>query len=604
MEINKKILTAAEILYSSGLTAKEALNSPDTKVKKATEFLYSMRLCEDNLSIELIIAMNALYRPGPNEEIPTYIKNGRSGHWEYDTPELEPILSVTNGVIVYQEQVMQIVRDLAGYSWGRSDLVRRAMSKKHQDEIDAERHTFIYGDESLGIPGCIKNGISETAANKIYDKMVAFAKYAFNKSHAAAYSITSYYCAWCKEYYPEEYFCSVMNWTESIEALAETIADAKDFGVEVMPPDVNYSEKNFTVNNHKVVFGLSNVKNVGAEAQEIIRTRKDAAFTDIKDFLIRCKINTGALKALINAGAFDSLGYTREQLDLNLPYMQELVDFATTIYKKTQFIESARKVQTFVDQYLDVDKLKERISAENIHGFLITSKVVPTTESIEKRINTAKEKILDIIEDIEDIDIEDCEINEHERLEKEKEVLGLYLTGHPIDSYLVCTDDIVDTVANDNATSELSGIVENIKVRKDKNGKEWASFELSDKTASIKCVAFSNSYDAVKDLVKNGAAVCLQMVIVIDDFNSTDTDISLQGIVRDAQLLRKRSNAFRYITKNIRTWVEDDYKKLEAYSNIEGSPLQILDETTGLIYNASFTVNDDVLLAGAKKIAS
>ena len=496
---------------------------------------------------------------------------------------------------------MQIVRDLAGYSWGRSDLVRRAMSKKHQDEIDAERKVFIHGDEKLNIPGCIKNGISEAAANKIYDKMVSFAKYAFNKSHAAAYSVTSYYCAWCKEYYPEEYFCAVMRWAEDIEEIASIIADAKDFNVEVLPPDINYSEKDFTINNNKIIFGLSNIKNVGESADEIMRVRSKALFTDIKDFIMRCHVNSGALKSLIWAGAFDSLGYTREQLDINFPYMSELITLSANIAAKEKFIESARKVQAFVDEYQDVEELKERIKAEKISGFQITSKSVPSKESIERRISTAKERIIEFLEDCEDIEIEDCEVNEHESLQQEKEVLGLYLTGHPIDSYLVFTDKIDDAIPDE--TTEISGIIQSIKIRKDKRGRDWAVFELSDNTATMNCIAFADNYEIIKDLCKDGNAVSIKGNIGIDDFRSTDDDIILQCVVREIEPLRKRSKTFRYVTKSIATWAESDYSKIQKYKDEAGAPLQILDSTTGLVYKASFTVNEDILSIGAKKIA-
>ena len=216
-------------------------------------------------SLEDVIAGISLYRPGPMDFIPQYIrgKNDRSSI-TYDCPQLEPILAPTYGCIVYQEQVMQIVRDLAGYTLGRSDLLRRAMSKKKAAVMEKERNTFVYGDEETGVPGCIKNGIDEQTANKIYDEMIDFAKYAFNKSHAAAYAVVSYQTAWLKYYYPVEYMAALMTSViDNPTKVAEYIYVCRQMGIRILPPDINKGEADFSVDGGDIRYGLAAIKSIG-----------------------------------------------------------------------------------------------------------------------------------------------------------------------------------------------------------------------------------------------------------------------------------------------------------------------------------------------------
>lgn len=604
-KLSDKVLNNTKILNETGLSIKELKSSSDEEVINAINFLSSQGLMDNNLSINQIIAMNALYRPGPNKEIPNYIKNGKAGHWEYATPKLKPILDSTNGIIIFQEQVMQIFRDLAGYSLGQSDLIRRAMSKKKEYVIKQERQYFIYGNKEKNIVGCVNNGVSEEAANQIYDAMVDFAKYAFNKSHSAAYGVLAYQCAYLKEYYTKEYLCSILNWTDAIDDFAEIISDAKDFGVEVTPPDINYSEEKFDVVNDKIVFGLGNIKGIGSiAATNIINVRKkDGKFTDFKDFLFRTRADKKTITNLVKAGAFDSLGYNRTQLDIDMPYIKELLDILSEINKKERFIEVARAVQSFADEYNDIELFKERMTKEKISGFIVTSKTVPSKESIEKRINNAKNKIVEMLEDFNDIEIEACEEDNTVKLEQEKMVLGLFLTGHPIDDYFVPTNDIADTIVDE--TIEISGIIQDLEIKKTKSSnQEFATFKLSDKSANINCIIFSSAYDRAKSLIKENNAVYLKGRTNRDEFNSTEDEEILQFVVSEVSTLRKKSNSYRYITNSISAWVDKDYKMLLQCKDENGSQLEVLDGSTGLVYIADFLVNDSILSLGATKYAS
>src|SRR5699024_6037468 len=272
-------------------------------------------------SLEDIIAGIALYRPGPMDFIPQYIKgkNDQSSI-TYDCPQLEPILAPTYGCIVYQEQVMQIVRDLAGYTLGRSDLRRRAMSKKKGDVMQKERQIFVYGDEAANVPGCIKNGIDEKTANKIYDEMIDFAKYAFNKSHAAAYAVVSYQTAWLKYYYPVEFMAALMTSViENPPKVAEYIYACRQMNIRILPPDINKGEADFSVDGGNIRYGLAAIKSIGRPViQAIVAERKEfGLFKNLEDFITRMAsrdaLNKRAIENLIKSGALDTLGGTRKQ---------------------------------------------------------------------------------------------------------------------------------------------------------------------------------------------------------------------------------------------------------------------------------------------------
>ena len=270
-------------------------------------------------SIEDLIAGISLYRPGPMDFIPQYIKGKNNpGDITYDCPMLEPILKPTYGCIVYQEQVMQIVRDLAGYSLGRSDLVRRAMSKKKTSVMEKERQNFIYGNPEENVPGCISNGIDEKTANKIYDDMIDFAKYAFNKSHAACYAVVAYQTAYLKTYYPVEFMAALMtSVVDNTDKVAGYIYACRQMNIQMLPPDVNTSDMEFSVEDNAIRFGLSAVKSLGRPTiKAIIDERNKSRFTSMQDFISRLytDLNKRTLENLIKSGAFDTFGNNRRQM--------------------------------------------------------------------------------------------------------------------------------------------------------------------------------------------------------------------------------------------------------------------------------------------------
>ncbi len=346
---------------------------------------------------EDIVAGVSLYRPGPMDQIPRYIKGKLNpGHNEYTHPALEPILNVTYGCMVYQEQVMQIVRDLAGYSLGRADLVRRAMGKKKLDVMEKEREIFINGqvDENgnIEVPGCVRNGIDAKSANKIFDEMSEFAKYAFNKSHAAAYAVISYRTAFLKTYYKEELMAATLNsFLGNLDKIPVYIQDCKDMGIEILNPSINQSNTKFTVINNKIRFGLGSIKNVGVSViDSIVKEReKNGEFESFASFCERVKnesVNKKCIESLIKAGAFDELGKNRATL---LASFEGIIDTITS--------ENKNKIENQVSMFDIIEEDEEKVEAQK-YAF------------IEKE-----------------------EIPEKERLILEKEMLGVYISGHPLD---------------------------------------------------------------------------------------------------------------------------------------------------------------------------
>lgn len=271
-------------------------------------------------TLEDVIAGIALYRPGPMEQIPRYIKSKKNPKTiKYKHPLLKNILDVTYGCMVYQEQVLEIVRTLAGYSLGKADSMRRVISKKKADQMVIERKNFIYGSDDGDIPGCIKNGIDEQTAISIFDEINDFANYAFNKSHAAAYAFVTYQTAYLKTFYPVEYMASLISSIDDLDKINHYIANCKEMGIDRLPPDVNKSEDTFTVENNSIRFGLSAVKNVGrAMILNLVNERKNnGEFKNFSDFIDRMAgqdMNKRALEGLISCGAFDSMGVKRSQL--------------------------------------------------------------------------------------------------------------------------------------------------------------------------------------------------------------------------------------------------------------------------------------------------
>ena len=417
-------------------------------------------------SLEDVIAGISLYRPGPMDFIPRYIK-GKNNHDEvvYSCPQLEPILKPTYGCIVYQEQVMQIVRDLGGYTMGRSDLVRRAMSKKKQSVMEKERANFIYGNAEEGVPGCVSKGISEQIAGGIYNDMMDFAKYAFNKSHAACYAVVALQTAWLKFYHPVEFMAALMTSViDNPKKVSEYILTCRNMGIQLLPPDINQGQSGFSVTDGKVRYALTAIKGVGRPVIEAIvaERRGRGPFTNLKDFITRMAdkdLNRRAIENFIKAGALDSLGGTRKQ------FMSVYVQILDHIVK-------------------------------------------------DKKSNLAGQmSLFDIADDSqkEEFDIRMPEVGEYTeemKLAFEKEVLGIYLSGHPLESYQELWQKYITNNTNDFALEEetntvrvtdqstaiVGGMISNKTVKYTKTNQVMAFLELEDLVGTVEIVVFPRDY--------------------------------------------------------------------------------------------------------------
>lgn len=430
-------------------------------------------------SLEDIIAGVSLYRPGPMDQIPRYIANKKdTEHAIYTHPALKPILEVTYGCMVYQEQVMQIVRDLAGYSLGRADLVRRAMGKKKLDVMAKERETFIHGqvDEegNVIVPGCVRNGIDEKSANTIFDEMAEFAKYAFNKSHAAAYAVVSYQTAYLKAYYPEEFMAATLNsFLGNLDKIPYYIEECKRLHIEILKPDINKSETKFTVDNAKIRFGMGSIKNVGTAAVDSIveKRRKNGEYKSFTEFCERIQgeaVNKKCIESLIKAGAFDEFEQTRSTL---MASFEEILDSISDSSKKN-----------FKGQVSMFDLVSGNTEEEN------------ELEKLKYTYHTLKE------------------YSDKELLAMEKEMLGLYISGHPLEEMkeqiemvtTISTRDIREALEEQEQTGKIvlkdgqnvtfAGIINTIKKKYTKNNKIMAFINMEDLYGNIEVIAFENAY--------------------------------------------------------------------------------------------------------------
>ena len=433
-------------------------------------------------SLEDIIAGISLYRPGPMDFIPKYIKG--KNHPElitYDCPQLEHILAPTYGCIVYQEQVMQIVRDLAGYTLGRSDLLRRAMSKKKGDVMQKERQNFVYGNPEENVPGCIANGIDEKTANQIYDEMIDFAKYAFNKSHAAAYAVVAYQTAWLKYYYPVEFMAALMTSViDNSGKVSEYIYTCRQMGIEILPPDINKGVGNFSVDNGRIRYGLAAIKSIGRPVIEAIIKEREAAgeFKTLKDFIERLsgkEVNKRTTESFIKSGAFDSLGGTRKQ---------------------------------FMVIYLQV---MDQVNRERKYSM------------------TGQMSLFDMVSDDQkaEFDIPLPNVGEYEKETKlafEKEVLGIYLSGHPLEEYedkwkknitrttleFQLDEETGRAKVHDGAKETVGGMITAKTIKYTKNNKVMAFLTLEDLAGSVEVIVFPKDYEKNQQYLEEESKVFIR----------------------------------------------------------------------------------------------
>ena len=490
-------------------------------------------------NIEDIIAGVALYRPGPMDFIPKYIKGKTDpDHISYDCPEVKPILENTYGCIVYQEQVMQIVRDLAGYSMGRSDLVRRAMSKKKTSVMEKERKNFVYGNKEENIPGCIANGISEEIANRIYDEMIDFAKYAFNKSHAACYAVVAYQTAFLRCYYPAEFYAALMtSFMDNMSKTAEYIDVVKSFGIRILPPDVNHAEVGFSVKDGAIRYGLSAVKGVGRSAamQIITERNQHGPFKDFEDFVTRASakgINKRAIEYFIQAGGTDEFPGNRRQKMIVLPMILEN--------------KAKEKNSSMAGQMTLADLLGE--DSKDAEEFRITMPKLP-------------------------------EFDLSEILQFEKEALGFYLSGHPLDEFReVMNANITATSLSFNREAQtdreplrdkqqvtVGGIITGIKNKITSKQQQMAFIEIEDMVGTIDVVVFPNTYQKKRELIRPDNKVFIfGSVDISDDAN--------------AKLIANNIYTFEEAPKEL--WLQFEDK--DSYLKLAPQVDRILSEYKGL----------------------
>lgn len=481
--------------------------------------------------LEDIIAGVSLYRPGPMDQIPRYIANKKDpDHAIYTHESLKPILRVTYGCMVYQEQVMQIVRDLAGYSLGRADLVRRAMGKKKLEVMAKERENFVHGklDENgnVEISGCIRNGIDEASANKIFDEMAEFAKYAFNKSHAACYAVISYQTAYLKAYYPAEFMAAMLNsFLGNLDKVPIYINECRKMNIPILKPDINKSSTKFTVEGNQIRFGLGSIKNVGIQAiDNIVREREEnGEYKDFADFCERIygeSVNKKCIESLIKSGALDGLGKNRSTLIASFEKIVDMIADSNNQYFKGQV--------TMFD-------------LQN-----------------EKNSNDESEKINDIKYPYTELK----EYMQKEILTMEKEMLGIYISGHPLEKYRKQIEEItnINTMqieeANeqlqtlgqcnlqDNSTVKLAGVITKIKKKFTKKNTIMAFITIEDLYGSCEFIMFESCYNTCSDLLVE------ENLIVVDGRISIREDQDVTIIASNVQELKSAEKKILVINLN------------------------------------------------------
>ena len=488
-------------------------------------------------NLEDIIAGISLYRPGPMDFIPRYLKGKNDKNSiTYECPQLEPILSPTYGCIVYQEQVMQIVRDLAGYTMGRSDLVRRAMSKKKTAVMEKERQSFVYGNEKEGVKGCIANGIDEKTADHIYDEMIDFAKYAFNKSHAAAYAVVSYQTAYLKYYYPKEFMAALMSSVmDNVSKFSEYILTCRRMmDIAILPPDINEGESGFSVSGDGIRYGLSAIKSVGRPVVDAIleERKKNGVFSSMEDFINRMtnkEVNRRTIENFIKSGAMDSLPGTRRQKVAVAPVLLD-------------------------------NKARERKNAWE--GQMSLFDLVSEEEKKEYQVS------------FPDVG----EYSKEELLAFEKDILGVYISGHPLDDYeglwrknitATSADFIVDeeteeAVVKDGMKVVIGGLVAGKVVKTTRSNQLMAFITLEDLMGSVEVIVFPKNYEADRDVLTEDSKIFIKGRVSLGD----------EPV---GKLVCEKVIPFSKVPRQL--WLQFEDK--EIYQAMEGEILGILKESEG-----------------------
>ena len=531
------------------------------------------------VNIEDLVAVISLYRPGPMESIPTFIRNRHNPHAiSYKTPQLEKILDVTNGCIVYQEQVMQIFRDLAGFSYAQADIVRRAMSKKKADLMEQEGKVFIYGDENTD--GCLKRGISEQTAKELFSDIRSFASYAFNKSHAAAYATIAYQTAFLKFYYPKEFMAALLTSVlENTDRVIEYISECQRVGIKVAPPDINASYSGFTVRDDRILFGLRAVKNIGRNLIQFIVDERDrkgpyVSFVDFCKRTYKADVNKRALENLINSGAFDRLGLTRMAMSENAERIMKSISD-----------EERRNLSGQVNLFDDVNGGYDEVFIE------------------------AGQK----------------EFPLYELLSKEKEVTGLYLSGHPLENYrallsAASNSTVRELLSSDNERLDNKNIniicsVSNVRLKITKANSTMAFVTIEDLTGSMEMLVFPSKLEEVRTVLKPNSVVAIaarvsvkeedtslicNRVIPIEEYVSTHNTSSSNNHIPQANQKTTGLSSIENgaAPKNEALYIRVDSFNSDAYKRAI-SVLQIFDGTVPV---RVYSLNDKQLLQAPKKM--
>ena len=486
-------------------------------------------------NFEDIIAGISLFRPGPMDFIPKYVKGKNSGEAvSYSCPELEPILAPTYGCIVYQEQVMQIVRDLGGYTLGRSDLVRRALSKKKQYVMEQERKNFIYGNEEEKVPGCVARGIPEQTAKQIYEDMTDFAKYAFNKSHAACYAVVAYQTAWLKYYYPVEFMAALLTSViDSPGKVAEYILVCRNMGIRILSPDINEGEAGFSVSNGSIRYALTAIRAVGRPVIDAIVKERElrGPYTNIKDFITRMtgEVNKKAMENFIKAGAFDSLGGTRKQ---------------------------------FMCVYVQIMESIQQDKKNNMAGQMSLFDLVAEDQK-------------------EEFDVKLPDVGEYPKelkLSFEKEVLGIYISGHPLEEYqdiwekhitaqtaaFFLQEETGEVSVEDGARVTIGGMVADKTIKYTKDNKVMAFIKLEDLVGSVEVIVFPKSYEKYSDKLKEDEKIFIHGRVSAEE-------------EKDAKLICEKIEGFDEIPKKL--WLK--FADMDIYQEKQQQVEEILNASEG-----------------------
>ncbi len=480
-------------------------------------------------SLEDVIAGISLYRPGPMDFIPKYIKGKNNPESvTYDCPQLEPILAPTYGCIVYQEQVMQIVQDLGGYTMGRSDLVRRAMSKKKQYVMEQERKNFTYGNPEEGVPGCVANGISAEVADHIYDTMMDFAKYAFNKSHAACYAVVAYQTAYLKYYHPVEFMAALLTSViDNPNKVSEYIMSCRSMGIQILPPDINEGESGFSVSGNEIRYALTAIKSVGRPVIEAVVTERRARgpYTNLEDFITRMsdkEVNKRAIEHFIKAGAMDSLGGTRKQ---------------------------------FMSVYIQIMDRIQHDKKNNMAGQMSLFDIVSEDQK-------------------EDFEVKMPDVGEYSKEMKlafEKEVLGIYISGHPLEEYqemwrrnitnttadFMMDEESGEVAAQDGRIVTIGGMIAEKKIKYTKNERVMAFLQVEDLLGSIEVIVFPGQYEKFgKEIVEDNKVFIRGRVSLEEE--------------KDGKLICEQITPFENVTRKL--WI-----KFATKEEYEGRKEELFD---------------------------